>query len=89
MGKLLKIRKPKLRVTKNGLKLSTPSARIGGKAGVNISKRGVSASVRTPVGTINTGKLNSKKPTKKKKPGCSAILLIIFFILLTLIIVAL
>jgi len=76
MGKLLTIRKPKLRVTKKGIKVSSPSARIGGKAGVNISKRGVSASVRTPMGTVNSGKLGSSKRANKKNKSCFGVLML-------------
>jgi len=62
--KLISVRKPKLRITPRGVKVTKPSARIGRKAGVNVSSRGVSASVRTKAGTISTG-----RPRKKKK-GC-------------------
>jgi len=85
MGKLLKIRKPKLRVTKKGIKVSSPSARIGGKAGVNISKRGISASVRTPIGTANSGKLGSSKKANKSCLGMlllTLLLLVLIFILI-------
>jgi len=61
MAKLIKVRKPKLRVTKKGIKVRAPSARIGGKIGLHFSKRGVSASIRTPKRTRNTGKLGSSK----------------------------
>jgi hypothetical protein len=54
--KLIKIRKPKMRLTSKGIKVTRPSARIGGKAGVNISSKGVSASARTRRGTISTRK---------------------------------
>lgn len=61
--KLIKIRKPKLRVTPKGIKITRPSARVGGKAGLNLSSSGVSASYRTKHGTISTG---------RSKPGsCS------------------
>ncbi len=86
MGKLFSYRKPKLRVTKKGLKLTTPSARIGGKSGINISKKGVSASLRTPLGTASTGKFNPLNNSKNKnKSGCFGIfLLTILFILIIL-----
>jgi hypothetical protein len=87
MGKLLKVRKPKIRVTQKGIKMSAPSARIGGKAGINLSKTGVSASARTPLGTVNTGKFNPMKQTRKKKPGCFGILLLIFIVVLTILII--
>lgn len=45
MAKFFSIRKPRLRVTKKGLKVQGPSARIGSRAaGVNVSKSGVSVS---------------------------------------------
>lgn len=52
--KLINIRKPRLRISKKGIGITPPSARIGGKVGINISKRGVSGSVRTKYGTANT-----------------------------------
>lgn len=54
MGKWLKFRLPKLRITAKGVRITKPSARIGGAAGVNLSSKGVSASVRTGVGTLNS-----------------------------------
>jgi hypothetical protein len=54
--KLVTIRKPKFRVTSKGVKVTRPTARIGRKAGVNISSKGVSASVRTKHGTASTRK---------------------------------
>jgi hypothetical protein len=48
------VHSPRLRITSKGVKLNKPSARIGGKAGVNVSSRGVSASLRTSAGTIST-----------------------------------
>lgn len=82
MGKLIKVRKPKLRVTKKGIKVSAPSARIGGKAGLNISKRGVSASARTPLGTVNSGKIGSSKKVNKKNTGCLRVLTLALLLLL-------
>jgi len=46
MAKLLKIRKPKLRLTAKGPRLTRPSARIGGNVGLNVSSRGVHASIQ-------------------------------------------
>ncbi len=86
MGKLIKVRKPKLKVTKKGVKVSAPSARIGGKAGLNISKTGVSASVRTPIGTVNTGKLGSSKKAGKKNKGCFGVLTLALFMLVIILI---
>jgi hypothetical protein len=48
------IRKPRLRLTLKGLRVSPPSVRIGGRTGVNISKRGVSASVHGRRGSFNS-----------------------------------
>jgi hypothetical protein len=81
MGKLFTFRKPKLKVTKKGIKVTSPSARIGGKSGINLSKTGVSASLRTPLGTANTGKFNPLKASKKNKSGCFGILIFIFLII--------
>ncbi len=53
--KLITMRKPKLRVTSKGIKVTKPSYRIGGrKSGINISSKGVSYSTRTPFGTYNS-----------------------------------
>ena len=65
--KLVKIRKPKLRLTSKGLKLTKPTARIGGKAGLNVSSKGVSASVRTRAGTISTRTGARPKRKRRKK----------------------
>lgn len=56
MAKLFSFRKPKLRINKKGkLSLSGGSMRIGGRSGgVNFSRKGVSGSVRTPIGSYNT-----------------------------------
>ncbi len=61
MGKLFSIRRPSLRLTKRGVRVTKPSARIGGAFGVNISSRGVHASVRRP---------------RRKKSGCSLVILV-------------
>lgn len=52
--KLFSVRKPRLRVTSKGFHVRAPSARVGGKIGVNISKSGFSSSVRTGHGSYNT-----------------------------------
>ena len=88
MGKLIKVRKPKISITKKGLKVSGPSARIGGKAGLNVSKTGVSASVRTPIGTASSGKLGLSKKANKKNKSCfgvltlTLLLLVLIFVLI-------
>ncbi|MEZ4684176.1 MAG: excalibur calcium-binding domain-containing protein [Caldilineaceae bacterium] len=51
---LFSIRKPKVRITKKGLRVTPPSVRVGGKTGINIPKSGVSGSTRTKFGTYNT-----------------------------------
>lgn len=60
----MKITRPKLRITSKGIKIQAPRARIGNKTGLNISKSGVSGSVRTKFGTYNTRK------------GCSLLLVL-------------
>jgi hypothetical protein len=55
MPKGLKIRLPKIRITPKGVKVTKPSVKIGGKtSGVNISSKGVSATVGTRGATYNT-----------------------------------
>ena len=52
---LLKIRRPKLRITSKGIKWTNVGASIGGKnARFNISRKGVSATVGTRGATLNT-----------------------------------
>jgi hypothetical protein len=71
MGKkLISVRKPKLRITPSGVRVTKPSARIGGKVGLNVSSRGVSASARTKMGTISTGKVPVKSSKKRKTKSC-------------------
>ncbi len=54
MGKWFRVRAPRLRIGKKGVRLIPPSVRIGDEVGVNISKRGVSGSVQTEAGSYNT-----------------------------------
>jgi hypothetical protein len=72
--KLIKIRTPKLKITSKGVKVTKPSARIGGKTGLNISSKGVSASHRTKYGTLST---RTGWTRRKRKKGCSMLLLIL------------
>ena len=72
MGKLISYRKPRLRVTPKGVRVTKPSARIGGKVGLNLSSRGISASARSKLGTINTGKLTQGS----RNSGCGLLLLL-------------
>lgn len=70
MGKPIKTRKPKIRITRKGIKLSRPSFRIGGKkAGVNVSSAGVSQSGKVAGVSYNTG-------NKKRRAGCSLLVLL-------------
>lgn len=85
--KLISVRKPKLRITSKGVKVTAPSARIGGKAGLNLSKSGVSASVRTKHGTFNSKRGFTRRSSSWKLfggssethkgclPGCGVLLL--------------
>lgn len=56
MPKLFSFRKPKLRITKKGkLSISGGGIRIGGKGGgINLSRKGVSGTIGSPVGSYNT-----------------------------------
>lgn len=63
--KLLKVQGPKLRLTSKGLKVDKPRARIGGKAGINLSSKGVSGSYRGDRVTVNT-----KRGVTTKGCGC-------------------
>ena len=72
MKKLIRIRKPRVRVTSKGLKISAPSARIGGKAGINVSKSGVSGSVQTGHGSISTRRAKWGKTKKSQREGSVA-----------------
>lgn len=52
---LIRLRKPKIRITARGIKLVNLGATIGGKhARLNLSPRGVSATVGTPGASLNT-----------------------------------
>jgi len=55
-NKLVTIRKPKVRITSKGVKVTRPTAGVGREVGVNVSSKGVSASVRTKHGTASTRK---------------------------------
>lgn len=51
----MKIRKPKIAIGKKGVKLTNIGASIGGKGGrVNLSRKGVSATVGTKGASYNT-----------------------------------
>ncbi len=69
--KLIKVRKPKVRITSKGVKLTRPTARIGGKAGINLSSSGMSASYRTKLGTISTGRATRKRGRSPSCLGCA------------------
>lgn len=74
--KWVSIRKPKLRITVKGIRMTRPTARIGGKTGVNLSSKGVSASVRTSLGTVSTRKGRSTLFKPRKKKGCALLTLL-------------
>lgn len=65
MAKLFRIRTPKLRITPKGIRITKPTARIGGKVGVNLSSSGVSGSANTPLGTISTGRAHRKNTSDR------------------------
>lgn len=81
--KLVKVIGPKLRITSKGLRVQAPRARIGGKAGFNVSKSGVSASVRTPIGTFNSKRgFTPRNPRRRKaRKGCGASALLFAFLI--------
>src|SRR5690606_25462399 len=57
MGKFFKVRKPRLRLTKKGFKLSGGGVRIGGRnASINFSKSGTSFS-----GGVGKARYNSRR----------------------------
>jgi len=47
MAKIIKFRKPRISVGRRGMRISRPSVRIGGRAGLNISGRGIRGSLQT------------------------------------------
>jgi hypothetical protein len=54
-GSWIKLRKPRLRLTRKGLKVENVGATVGGKgARINLSRSGVSASGGVPGATYNT-----------------------------------
>lgn len=53
----MKIRKPRIGIGKKGLKVSNVGVRLGGKrAGINLSRKGASASFKVGRGSYNTRK---------------------------------
>ena len=80
---------PRVRVGKRGIKLQAPRARIGGKTGVNISKSGISASVRTGHGSLSTrtgwsGRLLPRPRARNKRPGCLSVVILVAVLILTI-----
>jgi len=67
--KLFSIRKPRLTVSSRGVRVQGPAVRIGGRSGVNISKKGMSYSLRTRAGTYNS------------RRGCSRPLFLLLLVL--------
>ena len=62
----VKVYGPRIRLTKRGVRVQAPRARVGG---LNISKSGVNYSVRTKAGTLNT-----KRGCSRALPGCGLVL---------------
>ena len=56
MAKPVRVRPPSLRVSPKGkVSVGSPSFRVGGRrSGVNVGRRGVSGTIGTPIGSINT-----------------------------------
>jgi len=52
--KLFRIMRPRAYVSSKGVRWQAPYARIGDKVGLNIGRRGISASVRTRLGSFNS-----------------------------------
>ena len=76
--KLVRVRKPRLRITSKGIKMSKPSVRVGGKTGVNIGKRGVSVSTRGKGWSLNSRRGLSvggtRRAGKAGRAGCGCLL---------------
>jgi hypothetical protein len=53
MPRKITLRKPRLLLTRKGLKITRPSARVGGSIGANISSHGISPSIRTKQGSFS------------------------------------
>lgn len=89
--KLFRIIRPRVYMSTKGVRWQAPMARIGDKVGLNIGKRGVSASVRTRYGTFNSRRglfLRMPKLRRAGKggccvlPGCGLLLLPLFGLLM-------
>lgn len=78
--KLIKVTGPKLRLTSKGVKLRAPRARVGGKVGLNISKSGMSGSVRTGLGSYNT-----KRGCTTKLLPCLSLVLVLALVPVSLV----
>ncbi len=75
MAKLIKFRKPRLRLTSKGLSITRPGARVGGAVGVNISSKGVRPS-------IHRSKLGI--PSGRHRKGCGLMAITIFILIIAL-----
>lgn len=62
----IKVRNPKVRLTSKGVRVGKPSMRIGRKIGINISCKGISASLRSMFGTLSTRRGRSTGIFKNK-----------------------
>jgi hypothetical protein len=72
---LFKVRKPRVRLTTKGVRITKPSTRIGSKTGINISSKGVSFSSRGKLGTASTRRGRSTG-LFSFLDGCGSILLV-------------
>jgi|GEM_PF-4748005 len=70
--KWLRVRKPRVYLGQDGIQVSPPSVRVGGKTGINIGRRGVS---------FSTGgkwwSFNSRRGCLLKLPGALLLILLL------------
>jgi hypothetical protein len=85
MSKLIRFRKPSLRVSSKGLKLSGGTVRVGDKAGINISRSGISGSVQTGRGSLKAEIAHTSKKKSKPKKGCLPTAAVFLVVVLTIV----
>ena len=73
--KLVSIRKPRVRLTPKGLRVTRPTARIGRAVGVNISSRGIRPSIRT-------GRRRASNSGCGRRLGCGSSVLVVVAVLI-------
>ena len=54
MKKVKVTRKPEIRVTSKGVRVSRGTLRVGGKVGLTIGRRGIGLNIKTKRGTISS-----------------------------------